>query len=326
MAGLLLVLGAALAVILFVGLQVQKSQETASAMVPSEGAVLSGKWKEGVIEYQGKSYKYNTAMETYLFLVIDKEGEVEAVSEGIDGGQSDAIFLIAINNDTQEISVIGIHHNTMTEVDRYSTEGKYLETLVMQICLQHGYGDGADISCSRSVKAVSNLFNELPIAGYLSLNMGGIRILNDCVGGVSLEILESISSGDVSLKKGDHVTLNSDEAYSYVQHRNLDAVDSASMRLERQMQYIVALFAQARAYMNGSVFKAVDIFESAESYICTNIAYNKLADWFMHYSFDEANMYSLKGRTVKEAQWEEFYADEDALNELILKVFYTAIR
>ena len=115
-------------------------------------------WQPGDVRYNGIHYRYNEDILTFLFLGIDRMGEVTPVADGMDGGQSDAIFLLALNPHKKEAAVIGIPRDTMTEVETYSRSGSYTGTMKTQLCLQHGYGDGAQLSCERSVEAVSGLF------------------------------------------------------------------------------------------------------------------------------------------------------------------------
>jgi anionic cell wall polymer biosynthesis LytR-Cps2A-Psr (LCP) family protein len=124
---------------------------------------------------------------------IDRYGPVTKAENEISGGQSDGMFLLVCDKSKQKMSVIAINRNTMTDVEVYDEEGNLRGTYQRQICLQHAYGDGMRVSCLRSVDAVSNLFYDIPISGYLSLNMDGISLMNDAVGGVTLEILQDLS-------------------------------------------------------------------------------------------------------------------------------------
>ena len=170
------------------------NQAVADTSTTTDGTVE--KWQEGIIRYDGVDYRYNNDIRTYLFMGIDKKGEVAEGEDGIDGGQSDAMFLLVVNPDIEQISVIAINRNTMTTVDVYDRDGSYRGKAELQICLQHGYGDGLRTSCTRTVKTVSRLFDNIPIDGYLSLNMEGLPILNDAVGGVTVEILEDFEAYD----------------------------------------------------------------------------------------------------------------------------------
>ena len=50
-------------------------------------------WQEGDFRFEGIHYRYNEDILTFLFMGIDKMTEVAPVGDGLDGGQSDAIFL-----------------------------------------------------------------------------------------------------------------------------------------------------------------------------------------------------------------------------------------
>ena len=60
------------------------------------------------------------------------------------GGQSDGIFLLALDPKEGRASMICIPRDTMADVDFYDEAGEYLVTGLAQITLQHGYGDGAE--------------------------------------------------------------------------------------------------------------------------------------------------------------------------------------
>ena len=202
------------------------------------------KWQEGVIKYDGKYYQYNNHIKTYLLMGIDKEKA--DISEVGEGGQSDAMFLLVLNDEAKTISVIAIHRNAMTDIDVYGDSGTILRTVKAQICTQYAFGDGKHLSCSRAVNAVSRLFYNLPITGYLSMQMGAIPILNDMVGGVEVEVLRDLKdeSKGVDLKAGEVVTLTGNEAYVYLRSRDIEEFDSATNRLHRQEQYISGLAKQ----------------------------------------------------------------------------------
>ena len=200
------------------------------------------KWQEGVVAYQGKEYLYNTDIKTYLMMGVDINGPVQQSSDYTQGGQSDALFLLVVNNKTEQLQVISINRNTMADIELCDEEGIDMGPLKTQICLQHAFGDGKRLSCSKTVDAVSGLFQNIPISGYLAMNMGGIPQMNDAVGGVEVTVLQDISfpKAGVDLKKGKKVTLDGTQAYYYLHGRDTEEYDSATKRLQREEQYIVA--------------------------------------------------------------------------------------
>ncbi len=283
-------------------------------------------WQEGDVRYQGVHYRYNEDILTFLFLGIDKMTEVKPVKNGIDGGQSDAIFLLVLNPHSKEMSVIGIPRDTMTDIDVYDKEGFFQKTALGQLTLQHGYGDGATVSCERSMKAVAKLFYNLPIHGYCSVNMGAIPLLNDAVGGVELVALEDVIY--TKIKKGDTILLKGMDAYYYLHNRDTKSPESAGRRLERQKQYLTAYAAVALEALKSDITLPVTLYNKLSKYMVTDISLDEisyLAVQAAGYHFDSENMYSLEGEVVMGDRYEEFYIDETALYELILKVFYEEV-
>lgn len=283
-------------------------------------------WQEGDVRYQGVHYRYNGDILTFLFMGIDKEEEVRPAASGIDGGQSDALFLLVLNSRNKEISIINIPRDTMTDIDGYDENGYFVATVRAQIALQHGYGDGMELSCERTKRAVARLFYELPIHGYCAVNMGAVPLLNDAVGGVEIVAPEDVIYTDI--KAGDRVLLKGVEAYNYLHNRDTTVSWSAAGRLERQKQYLTAYAAAAMEAVKKDITLPVELYNTLSRYMVTDISLDEagyLAVQAMGYHFDEENMYSLEGENVRGEQYEEFHVDEAALYELILRVFYEEV-
>jgi LCP family protein required for cell wall assembly len=316
----------AIAVIIIAIVKYDNADDGAGITSAAEASTTVEKWQEGAVRYNDKVYRYNTAIKTYLFMGIDVDGKVQKAADGISGGQSDAMFLLVCDSGNEKMSVIAINRNTMTDVDVYDKDSKFVGTYNLQICLQHAYGDGMRVSCLRSVDAVSSLFYDIPISGYIALNLDGIPILNDSVGGVTVQVLNDISyaSKDVELHEGDIVTLTGDEAYAYLRYRDTSKFGSADARLNRQMEYIGAFFKQAKSKIKTSD-DAMKVYNSLEDYMVTSLDFSKLVDELLDYGLDESDIYSLEGETIKATTFEEFHVDEDALYELILNIFYNEV-
>lgn len=289
----------------------------------------SDNWEEGDIRYKGVHYRYNEEMLTFLFLGIDKDGTVKEAKNDIDGGQSDAIFLLALNPKTKEASLIGINRDTMTDVDVYAPSGEYLMTTKAQLTLQHGYGDGKELSCERSLAAVSKLFYNLPIHGYCAINLGAIPKINDAVGGVDLVALETIKSGNkVIFKEGQKVHLKGKQATQYLQSRDCDSFESAGRRTERQKQYLLAYADTAKGAVKKDATIFVSLFNTISKYMVTDVTVDEVTYFstqIADYKLDGDHVFSLKGETRMGEKFEEFYVDEKAMYEMILKVFYDVI-
>lgn len=307
----------------------EKSPETEAweeKQKPAEGKGAE-KWQEGTISYQGKNYHYNQKIRTYLLMGVDKEGPAEEAEENTAGGQSDAMFLVVLDAGKKELSVISINRNTMTKISTIDQDGAKQGEVTAQICTQHGFGDGMHLSCAKTAEAVSYLFYNIPISGYVSMNMDAMPKLNDAVGGVEVEVLEDITvpSRGVDLKAGEKVVLNGEEAYCYLRSRDLGEFDSATSRLRRQEQFIDGFLKKLKTALSGDTQKAAEIYNSVSEYLVTNMDFLNLVSELMDYEYEDSRMYTVPGETVMGKEFEEFYPDEAALYDLIIRVFYEEI-
>ncbi|MBQ6415463.1 MAG: LCP family protein [Butyrivibrio sp.] len=286
-------------------------------------------WEEDWVPYNGDVYDYNDDIITFLIMGIDKDDEtVVKVAEGTDGGQADALFLLVLNPRDQSIKVIGINRNSMTDIDVYDEYGRYMTTVIAQIATQHGFGDGMEESCNYQVKAVSNMFYQLPIHGYAAINMSAIPTINDQVGGVDVTVLEDLTKWDKTLKEGAQVHLEGDSAFYYVKARDVHVFGSNENRLERQRQYLEGFIDAARETTKENNNAAVDLFTAISSKMVTNISADEisyLAPYISSFSFSSDDIITIKGENVKNGKFEEFYVDDDDLYKTILDVFYEKV-
>ena len=305
------------------------NEEEPSQLVYETSEFETEELEEVLVSYNGKHYRYNESLSVYLLLGIDKDGIVEEAEDYLSGGQCDAIFLLVADEDTEELSIVSVQRNTMTDVETYAANGVYMGTKTYQICVQHGYGDGMEFSCELTVDAVSKLFYNLEIDGYLSINMGGIPALNDAVGGVTVEVLQDLSYPDagVELTAGETVTLTGTEAYYYMRGRDIDEFDSASDRLRRQEQYIGAFFRQLKNTVGSDILAMLDIYSAVEDYLVTDLDVAEVLGELAGYEYSDDNLYTTPGETVVDdaGLHEEFHLDEDAFYELCLEVFYEEV-
>lgn len=287
-------------------------------------AVKGEKWNEGKIEYNGKYYKYNLATKIYLFMGVDKEGKVEKAPDYVSGGQSDAMFLLITDDKNKKNSVIPINRNTMTDIKLCDQEGKYYGTFTAQICLQHGYGDGLKGSCTKTVEAVSNLFYDIPIDGYIATNMDSMMILNNLAGGVEVTVLEDVEypSLNVKLKAGETKVLSDPEAYAYLRKRDIEEFGTADKRLEREKQYLLNLQKALSVKVNGNQQIAIDMYNALSDYTVSNVIFNDIAEDLVNYGFTEDDLYEIPGVTQMGKSREEFIIDKDALYDIIIRTLY----
>lgn len=287
-------------------------------------------------EYKGKTYYLNEDLVSVLLMGIDNEtveevgGKSWTAEEGsqIAGGQADALFLAIMNPHKKKLSLLSINRNTMTDVDVFDENGNYLGIYKEQICLQHGYGDGKEQSCERQVKTVSRMLDDVPINAYAAISMDAIPALNDAIGGVTVVALDELvyPEYNVEFHEGETYDLKGIDAYWYLRLRHEDEFDSATKRLARQKQYIANFAAKAKEQATADFRVALDLYQTASKYMVTDVTpsqFTYMASEAIGYDFGEDSLRYIEGETMDGSSgFEEFYADEEKLEETIVDLFY----
>lgn len=287
--------------------------------------------KGDLVVYKGHKYRYNEDITSILFMGIDRE-RVNSDEESLKkhgAGQSDTLFLAAVDTSTGKISLINVPRDIMANVKTYDEKGKYEGTKLRQLCLAYAYGDGADKSCKNTVEAVSKVLYGVPIDSYMSINLSAISVLNDAVGGVNVQVIGDLTGSDPSLKEGANVTLLGDQAETYVRSREYDPLDANMARMQRQQQYITSFARKTLQEVRSDLTLPLDLLDLVSENAVTNLSATKityLATAVANSSFSTDDIQSIEC-TIKEGKtgYAEYYPDETKLFEMVLKVFYTQV-
>ena len=275
------------------------------------------------ITYQGRTYRQKGSVESYLFLGIDEMGPAVGTQSYIAGGQADAQMLLVLDDAAKTWQILQINRDSMVPVPVISMMGTVPYTIRQQIALAHAYGNGREQSCENNVRAVSMLLGDQPIDGYLSMTMGGVGVLVDLLGGVTLTLGSDLSAVDPALTQGATVTLNGEQALAYVHSRqNVDDQTNLA-RMERQRQFLRAFEEQARQ-MDPSF--ALEAYEAAEDYIITNIPGGRavnLAGQLQQYT--QLPVLTIDGENRVEDGYWAYELDQDSLQQTVLQLFYQEI-
>ena len=232
----MLILGLAAAVI-FVGLAatvvVNKLKEQKNYHVTGANSVDVGVGYR-YTEYNGKKYQYNNRVTTLLYAGLDSFDELKQTATYGDKARADSIMLIVLDEASKKMSVVAINRDTMTDVHRFSRNGGDLGTYVTHLGYAYANGDGGTASCENLKTAVSNLFNNLPIDGYMVSNQTSIVMINDLVGGVTVTVPNNdLATQYPELTEGNIVTLDESNVRAYVQQRDTAVDFSNEGRIER---------------------------------------------------------------------------------------------
>ncbi len=286
-------------------------------------------WQEGWVRHEGKIYEFNKEILTFLVMGIDKDSEVEDNPDAYSGGQADALFLVAADPTEKRIRIIAVNRDTEVDVKLYDVHAQgYEQTVRAPIAVQHSFGDGREFSCELTEDAVSALFYDLPINGYVAVNMAAIQELNDAIGGVGVTVLEDLTKKNPAWKKGAEVFLKGADAFWYVKWRDTTIFESNRGRLARQKQYLGNFMRSAVEAVKRDLTLPVTLYRKLGKYMVTDISIDEvayLAGELLDYSFDLDEIYTLEGETGVVDGYERFYPDREALRDLVVEVFYKEV-
>ena len=327
----MLILGLAAAVI-FVGLAatvvVNKLKEQKNYHVTGTNSVDVGAGYR-YTEYNGKKYQYNNRVTTLLYAGLDSFDELKQTATYGDKARADSIMLIVLDEVSKKMSVVAINRDTMTEVHRFSRKGDDLGVYVTHLGYAYTNGDGGEASCENLKTAVSTLFNNLPIDGYMVSNQTSIVMINDLVGGVTVTVPNNdLATQYPELTEGNIVTLDESNVRAYVQQRDTAVDFSNEGRIERQKSFVLSFMDEFGTMVKEDASSVWDSLEACSDWMQTDITKNKylsLADAFSNTNLTPDSYYILEGEDQLGELHDEFYYDEDALQELIIKLFYREI-
>lgn len=277
-----------------------------------------------LVELNGELYVPKKNIETYLFMGIDDPGTVHKREEYDGTGQCDTIILLVRDRSTGTYMTLSLDRNTMMEVKSLTPDGRYLATTTDQLSLAHSVGDGLEISCENVIDAVSNFLLGQKIDGYAAINMGAIGTINHLLGGITVTIQDDFSQQDSSLIMGETVTLSDEQAVSYIRGRMYVGDGKNEDRVRRQNEYMEAAEVRFRELCSADNTFPMEFYEAMSEYVVTNISamkFSKLA--MLMANGKESGSLKLEGETIiGDLELEEFWADQESLEEVIAQLFY----
>lgn len=281
------------------------------------------------VYYSGKKYKYNEKVTTIVFAGIDKHADEQLGTYGT-AGQADCIIIAALNTETGGYKLMALSRDTMADVNVLSPSGEYKGTQKQQICLAYAYGDGKKGSCENLNRSVSRVMMGIPVNSYAAIDLDAIPILNEGVGGVTVNVIEDLSHKDPELWLGNRLTLHGDQAEIFVRTRDVRGDENQNnLRMDRQKEYLVNFIKQSLALTKEDVKTPVRLYNSVTDYIVTDIDIPMITYYtsiFLKTGFSaDDNLIKIPGTTTHSDKYAEYYVDNTALFEIILDTYYTEV-
>lgn len=303
-------------VMIFSGLQILEST------VFSQGQVQGDTFVSKTVTRDGVDYFPRQDITVIMVLGIDQYGPVTASESYNNSGSADMVMLLIFDEVDQTCSALCLNRDTMLEMPVLGIGGKQAGTYYGQLALSHSYGSGLEDSCENTRAAVSNFLNGLTIDYYVAMNMDAISILNDAVGGVKVNVTDDFSVVDPTITMGE-MTLFGEQAVSFVRTRQNVGNQLNISRMERQREYVDGFVDAFWNKMDSSDGFVVSAYEAVSPYIVTDCSVNAISGMMERYAdYEVKEIVSVPGENILGDTYYEFYADEEALDALILRLFY----
>ena len=276
--------------------------------------------------YKGETYILNEKVTNILCMGIDKNSIKKSETFGANG-QADANFLMAVDTSTGKVTVISINRDTVVDSELYSESGAYIGKKKEQICLVYANGDGKEKSCNNMTNAVSNLLYGIPINTYYALDIEGVGVLNDAVGGVTVTPKEDFNFFGNVFTKGVTVKLDTAEkAVAYIRHREFDVLNSNAPRMSRQIDYLKGFSNAAIERTKADITFPIDLYNISKDYNHNNINLAKLTfltSVIMGNKNVDIDFKSYGGKVSELDGSAALYPDETELFQLVLDTYFT---
>lgn len=292
----------------------------------TERGSLDGRFEEPrIIAYHDQRYSHRQQLTTILFMGIDTAAEDPQSGFNFRrGGQADFLLLLVIDHENERVTPIHIDRDTMAEITVLGVLGSNTGTAQAQICLSHGFGDGQAQSCQFTVEAVSKLLWDVDVDFYIAMNLDSIALLNDALGGVTVTLEDDFSMLDPTMTAGTTLTLMGKQAEYFVRNRMEIGVGTNASRMERQRTYMEQLATILAERINQRAAFTGELFDLLEPHLQTNMKRGRIINeaWKAR-DYERTAIISPAGEhVVGKDGFVEFYADQTALEELVLQTFF----
>ena len=223
--------------------------------------------------------------------------------------------------------LIKVSCGSMPQLEHLILQFQKLGTKEMQISLAHGFGDGKEESCEYARQAAEGLLQDESIDFYLAMNLDGISTLNDLAGGVTVTLEDDFSEIDPAMTKGATLTLQGDQAETFVRSRMTVGDGTNESRMKRQEEFLSQLAVQLGQKVRASEQFTADLYDELQPYLVTDMARGRIINevWNARdYTLEPA--LELTGEhKIADDGFTEFYPDAGSVEQAVLELFWEPV-
>lgn len=273
------------------------------------------------VTVEGVEYQHRRNLDVYLFMGVDAYGPVNEMNPLDGGGQADVLLVIVLDNNARTWRILQLNRDTLADVTVLGLTGKTVGVERKQIALAHAYGSGKEDSCRNTVNTVSSLLWQQPFTGYIAMNLEGIGVINDGLGGVPVLITSDFSLVDPTLEEGTVVNLNGSQALNFLQARRHVDDQSNLSRMNRHRQYLDALLSKV---LRQNSLDLLNVYVQADPYTVSSMEDGMIVtilDKLL--SYEQLELMTIEGESVLWDGSNGYVLDEKSLQNVILELFYS---
>lgn len=318
-----------LAVVLLAGIFIWKEQGRQQSMQITAGNTHDVGSSYRNIIYKGEKYQYNNRITNILYAGVDSTGKMEATAQYGDKARADSIALVVMDEKNKKMTILSINRDTMTKIRRYTMNGNDKGLYTTHIGYAYSYGDGGKVSCENLCEAVSLLLSGIPVKRYVVTNQDSMPYINELAGGITLTVPNNdLQEQHPEMSEGAQVTLDDSNIRDFLQYRDTEEAFSNEGRIQRQKAYVTAYVQKMKSMDESSLESTWDSLNVMDDYLQTSVTRNQylgLLKTLKKVDFSEENIEQLPGTDQEGELHDEFQVDEEALKELIIRLFYEKV-
>lgn len=309
-----------LAVLLLMGIEKEDAQEETYGS-------LDGRFTSAItLEKDGQTFSYREMEITnYLLIGVDRSGsDGDAYQSSV---QADFLVLLSIDRRNRTITPLMVDRDTMARVTTYGVFGHPAGARQMQICLAQAFHAKDATGSENTMRALSDLLGHVTIDRYIAVDIGGIAILNDALGGVEVTLTDDFTAIDPAMQRGATVLLTGKQAEAFVRGRMTVGDGTNAARMRRQQVYLERLLEKLfpRGGEKGDTETLLeDALHALDGHLETNLRQAEMLSDLQRYAgYTWQPFAAVQGTHTTGADgFTEFWPDEDALTQLIVSLWF----
>ena len=171
--------------------------------------------------------------------------------------------------------------------------------------------------------AVSGLFDGIPIHGCCAVNMDGISVIVDLVGGVEITVpYASLEEVSPEFLEGSVITLTGEKAEQFVRFRDTSKSGSSLVRQERQKTFMRALLQRVQEEVSEDAGFITEMYNAIQPYMVTSLGTDIFAKLVTSADGNTAEVETVPGEMTHPGNFDEYHINKDEFRKLLVEMYY----